>query len=271
MTADLREASADALPFADASFDTAVCTVSLCNIPDDQAAIAEMYRVLRPSGRLILLDHVASDRPWVLAIERVLELLTLRMNSDYLTRRPLPLVAAAGFTIERSERLKVGIIERLTAAAAPAPFPAGSSHETVRTIKFFSSENTRGVSARRTAGRRSLSGLDEPGDRVGRLADLGGRDVAALDRRLGDAVRQVVFQQAQRHRLQRPRRRRHLGQDVDAVLVVLDHLLQAADLALDPAQPLEVPVLARGVSVHAAPSAARSRDRAATVPYPRVV
>jgi ubiquinone/menaquinone biosynthesis C-methylase UbiE len=115
MTADLREASADALPFADASFDTAVCTVSLCNIPDDQAAIAEMYRVLRPSGRLILLDHVASDRPWVLAIERVLELLTLRMNSDYLTRRPLPLVAAAGFTIERSERLMVGIIERLTA------------------------------------------------------------------------------------------------------------------------------------------------------------
>jgi hypothetical protein len=45
----------------------------------------------------------------------VLEPLTLRMNGDYLMRRPLPLVAAAGFTIERSERLKVGIIERLTA------------------------------------------------------------------------------------------------------------------------------------------------------------
>jgi ubiquinone/menaquinone biosynthesis C-methylase UbiE len=115
VAADLREASADALPFADASFGTVVCTVSLCNIPDDRAAIAEMYLVLRPGGRLILLDHVASDRPWVLAIERLLEPLTLRMNGDYLTRRPLPLVAAAGFTIERSERLKVGIIDRLTA------------------------------------------------------------------------------------------------------------------------------------------------------------
>lgn len=115
VAADLREASADALPFADPSFDTVVCTVSLCNIPDDRAAIAEMYRVLRPGGRLVLLDHVASDRPWVLATERLLEPLTLRLNGDYLTRRPLPLVAAAGFTVTGSQRLKAGIVERLIA------------------------------------------------------------------------------------------------------------------------------------------------------------
>jgi ubiquinone/menaquinone biosynthesis C-methylase UbiE len=115
LAADLREASADALPFPDGSFDTVVCTVSLCNIPDDRATIGEMFRILRPGGRLILLDHVASDQRWALAIERLLEPLFLRLNGDYLTRRPLPLVVAAGFTIERSERLKAGIIERLTA------------------------------------------------------------------------------------------------------------------------------------------------------------
>jgi hypothetical protein len=71
--------------------------------------------VLRPGGQLILLDHVASDRRWVLAIERLLEPVTLRLNGDFLTRRPLPLVEAAGFTITGSERLKLGIIERLTA------------------------------------------------------------------------------------------------------------------------------------------------------------
>ena len=115
LEADLREASAEALPFPDASFDTVACTVSLCNIPGDRAAIAEMYRVLRPGGQLILLDHVASDRRWVLAIERLLEPVTIRLNGDYLTRRPLPLVEAAGFTITGRERLKLGIIERLTA------------------------------------------------------------------------------------------------------------------------------------------------------------
>src|SRR5215471_9338985 len=97
-----------------------------------------------------------------------------------------------------------------------------------------------------------LSGLHQPGDRLGRLVNLHVRDVAALGDCLGNAVSQVVFEQAKCHRLQRPGRRGHLGEDVDAVLVVLDHLLQAADLALDPAQPPEVVFLVRGVSVHAA-------------------
>jgi ubiquinone/menaquinone biosynthesis C-methylase UbiE len=56
--ADLREGDAQELPFPEASFDTVVCTLSLCNIPNDRRAIAEMKRVLRPGGRLLLLDHV---------------------------------------------------------------------------------------------------------------------------------------------------------------------------------------------------------------------
>ncbi|MDX8052432.1 class I SAM-dependent methyltransferase [Lentzea sp. BCCO 10_0798] len=46
----LRQDSAHALPFADASFDTVVCTFSLCAIPDHEAAVDEMIRVLRPAG-----------------------------------------------------------------------------------------------------------------------------------------------------------------------------------------------------------------------------
>lgn len=115
LDADLREASADALPFDDASFDTVISTITLCSVPDERAAIAEMSRVLRPGGRLILSDHVASDKRWMLAIERVLEPLSLRVACDYLTRRPLPVVEEAGLAVERSERFRAGIVERLTA------------------------------------------------------------------------------------------------------------------------------------------------------------
>jgi hypothetical protein len=61
----------------------------------------------------------------------------------------------------------------------------------------------------------------------------------------------LTVEQAQRHRLQRPGHRRHLGQDVDAVLVVLDHALEPSHLALDAAQPLQIRVLLAGVARHA--------------------
>jgi ubiquinone/menaquinone biosynthesis C-methylase UbiE len=116
---DLREGDAQALPFADASFDTVVCTLGLCGFPDDRAAIAEMYRVLRPQGALLLLDHVGSHHRVIRAGQWLLERLTLRMIGDYQTRRPLPLVERAGFVIQRQERLKAGTVERL-AAVKPA-------------------------------------------------------------------------------------------------------------------------------------------------------
>jgi ubiquinone/menaquinone biosynthesis C-methylase UbiE len=113
--ADLREGDAQQLPFPEASFDTVVCTLSLCNIPDDGRAIAEMKRVLRPGGRLLLLDHVrASSKAW-LAVQRVLEPLSWRFSRDHLLRRPLEHVLSEGFEVEQRERYKAGIVERLSA------------------------------------------------------------------------------------------------------------------------------------------------------------
>jgi ubiquinone/menaquinone biosynthesis C-methylase UbiE len=59
----LVEAPAEAVPFADDSFDTAVATLVLCTIPDPVAAIAELARVLKPGGRLLFIEHVRSDDP----------------------------------------------------------------------------------------------------------------------------------------------------------------------------------------------------------------
>jgi ubiquinone/menaquinone biosynthesis C-methylase UbiE len=112
--ADLRLGDAQRLPFPDASFDSVVATLTLCSIPDDRTAIAEMARVLRPGGRLVLLDHVASPRAGVRRVQRLLEPLFLRLAADHLLREPDAAVLAAGLEIEQSSRAKLGIVLRLT-------------------------------------------------------------------------------------------------------------------------------------------------------------
>jgi SAM-dependent methyltransferase len=87
LAVDLREAQAERLPFDNASFDTVVCTLSLCSVTDDRAAIGEMHRVLRPGGQLLLLDHVAATNRILLALQRLWEKVTLRMAGDYQTLR----------------------------------------------------------------------------------------------------------------------------------------------------------------------------------------
>jgi ubiquinone/menaquinone biosynthesis C-methylase UbiE len=115
VTVDLSQADAEHLPFADASFDTVVCTLSLCSVGDDRAAIGEMYRVLGPGGRLLLLDHVAATNPVLRGLQRLWEQVTVRFAGDHQTRHPLPLVERAAFVVEDSRRSKVGTVERLRA------------------------------------------------------------------------------------------------------------------------------------------------------------
>jgi ubiquinone/menaquinone biosynthesis C-methylase UbiE len=120
LTVDLREAEAEHLPFGDASFDTVVCTLSLCSVADDRAAIVEMHRVLRPGGQLLLLDHVAATNPLLVALQRLWEQVTLRTIGDYQTRHPLPLVEQVGLVVTDSGRTKLGTVERVRAVKPAA-------------------------------------------------------------------------------------------------------------------------------------------------------
>jgi len=61
VAAEVVEAPAEQLPFPDDSFDTAVFALVLCTVPDQDAALAEAARVLRPGGRLLFLEHVRAE------------------------------------------------------------------------------------------------------------------------------------------------------------------------------------------------------------------
>ena len=103
---EISDASLEALPAAPASLDAVVCSLVLCSVPDQQAALKEIQRVLKPGGKLVFLEHVAADGnpnrlKWQHRIEPVWKHLT---GNCHLTRRTEAAITAAGFNIERIER-----------------------------------------------------------------------------------------------------------------------------------------------------------------------
>lgn len=61
-TFEVTDATLDRLPVPDASLDAVVSALVLCSVPSEHTALAEIFRVLRPGGRLYFLEHVAADR-----------------------------------------------------------------------------------------------------------------------------------------------------------------------------------------------------------------
>jgi len=116
----LKTADAGRLPYADASFDTVVCTFALCEVPKVEPVLREFARVLRPDGQLLLADHVVSTDTWVRLAQRLLEAVTIPLGGEHYTRRPSLQLPAAGFTVVESERLARGAIEQLRAVPVSA-------------------------------------------------------------------------------------------------------------------------------------------------------
>lgn len=115
LTVDLRVGDAQAIEFPDNSFDTILVGLTVCSIPDDRRALAEARRVLRPGGRIALLEHVRSPNTWVRAVQRFLNPLAVRLQGDHLLREPLDLLEAEGLVVEDLRRSRWGIVERVVA------------------------------------------------------------------------------------------------------------------------------------------------------------
>jgi ubiquinone/menaquinone biosynthesis C-methylase UbiE len=109
---DLRLGDAQALPFPDESFDTVVCTLSLCSIPNVRKAVHEVRRVLRSGGHFLFLEHVRSPVRAVRAVQRVWDAFSVRLEGDHMLREPLDHLRAEGFDVLKLERSKRGIVER---------------------------------------------------------------------------------------------------------------------------------------------------------------
>jgi SAM-dependent methyltransferase len=93
------------IPLDDASCDGALCTFTLCTIPDPAVALAELHRVLRPGAPFYLLEHGHAPDARVAAFQRRVEPVQRRLaDGCHLTRDPVALVGAAGFTVVELEQ-----------------------------------------------------------------------------------------------------------------------------------------------------------------------
>jgi ubiquinone/menaquinone biosynthesis C-methylase UbiE len=100
----LIEGSAESIPLEDHSIDTVVTTWTLCTIPDVSAAVAEMRRILKPAGRLLLVEHGLAPDEEVRTWQHRLTPVWTRIAGGCHLDRPIPdLVRNAGFRMERLE------------------------------------------------------------------------------------------------------------------------------------------------------------------------
>jgi len=105
---DVQDGTAEALPFEDRSFDSVVCTFTLCSVHGPAAALAEARRVLKPGGRLFYCEHGLAPDPGVAKWQRRIEPVWKRIAGGcHLTRPVGSAITEAGFKLQDTDSMYV--------------------------------------------------------------------------------------------------------------------------------------------------------------------
>jgi ubiquinone/menaquinone biosynthesis C-methylase UbiE len=121
------DATAEVVPLPDCAFDVVVSTLVLCSVDSPGRSLAEVWRVLKPGGRLLFLEHVAAEgRPGRLRWQRLLEPAWRCLAGNcHLTRHTADAITEMGFQLEdlrrESIRKVAGVVRPSVRGAARRP------------------------------------------------------------------------------------------------------------------------------------------------------
>jgi ubiquinone/menaquinone biosynthesis C-methylase UbiE len=105
---EVADGIAEALPAADGEFDAAIASLVLCSVDDQQAALREILRVLRPDGELRYYEHVISRSPRMARVQRALDATVYPSLTGgcHCARDTGAAITEAGFRVEREKRIE---------------------------------------------------------------------------------------------------------------------------------------------------------------------
>jgi ubiquinone/menaquinone biosynthesis C-methylase UbiE len=103
------------LDFPDHSFDTVFATFVFCSVPDPVDGLRELRRVCRPSGRLLLLEHMRPENFVLGLIFDVLNPMVVRMMGANINRRTMDNIRSAGWNVRIEENLSSDIVRWIEA------------------------------------------------------------------------------------------------------------------------------------------------------------
>lgn len=106
----LMQARSEALPFADDAFDAALATLVFCSVESPAKSFAELRRVVRAGGRVVMVEHVRPPAPLGLLFDLITPLTRLLLD-DHFNRRTAEEARRAGLRVVRVEPHALGVVQ----------------------------------------------------------------------------------------------------------------------------------------------------------------
>ncbi|MEM1504654.1 class I SAM-dependent methyltransferase [Domibacillus sp. 8LH] len=110
----LMEMDAEEMDFPDASFDTVVTACVFCSVPDPVQGLKEIKRVLKPGGKVLMLEHMRSEHVVLGKLMDIINPITVRMWGANINRKTIENIQAAGLKVKQEKQLMGSIVRELT-------------------------------------------------------------------------------------------------------------------------------------------------------------